>query len=169
MVGLGLLTVALLVAAVAGQYQVFSYLAALLIVGVVGASSIERGRRELDLHPYTGLLGGLLLLFLIGLTGIWLLWTPGQTEYTYVLGVPRSTLFYLVFIWVLPLLGAVYYAVLFPVVGGDEVVSDIMTEVRSHQSREEFPLAPERATVDAGGAGPGGAEGAGRTDGGDRE
>ncbi|MFC7154217.1 hypothetical protein ACFQPA_01945 [Halomarina halobia] len=150
MIGLCLVALGLLGTAVIGEYRLFSYLAALLIVGVVGASSIERAGREFDLGPYTLLLGWVLGTFVVGLSAIWLLWTPGQTEYAYALGLPQSTLAYVVFIWLLPLVGAVYYSVLFPRIGGDDVVDEIMAEARTAQSREAFPLSPEQPAVGSG-------------------
>lgn len=145
MTGLGLVALAALLAAAAGAFRAFSYLAAILIVGTVASSSVERWGSEFDLAPYGGLAAGLLATFVVGVTAIWLLWTPGQTEFTYVLGVPSSTLAYLVFLWILPLFGTVYYALrLFPTVGGDDVVEEIMAEAREAQSRERYPLAPER-------------------------
>jgi hypothetical protein len=143
MTAIALLSTAALVAAVLGTYRVFSYVAAVLIVAVVLGASVERGRSELDLSPYVGLGAGLLATFLVGLTAIWLLWTPGSGEFTYTLGMPQSTLAYLVFIWLLPLFGAVYYAVLFPAIGSEAVVDDIMTEARAAQSDGRYPLTPD--------------------------
>ncbi|WP_254545250.1 hypothetical protein [Halomarina pelagica] len=163
-IALCVVALGLLGAAALGAYRVFSYLAALFIVGVVGASSIERAGREFDLHPYGGLLAGLLGTFVVGLTGIWLLWRPGLTEYTYVLGLPRSTFVYVVFIWLLPLAGAVYYAVLFPQIGSDEVVDEIMVEARTAQSNEAFPLSPEQPAVGSGARRTDGGAGGGETE-----
>ncbi|MFC5973016.1 hypothetical protein ACFPYI_16910 [Halomarina salina] len=142
MATVGVLSVAALVTAVLGTYRVFSYVAALLIVTTVVASSAERGVRELDVSPYAGLGAGLLVTFVAGLSAIWLLWTPGSGEFTYTLGMPQATLSYLVFIWILPLLGAVYYALLFPAIGGDDVVDDIMAEARAAQADGRYPLTP---------------------------
>ena len=142
MTPIGLLSVAALVAAVVGSYRVFSYVAAVLIVSVVVSASVERGASEFDLSPYAGLGVGLLATFLAGLTAIWLLWTPGSGEFTYTLGMPQSTLAYLVFIWLLPLLGPVYYAFLFPAIGSDEVVEDILDEASDAQSTGRYPLTP---------------------------
>lgn len=142
MATVGVLSVAALVAAVVGTYRVFSYVAAVLIVSVVVGSSVERGRREFDLSPYVGLGAGLLATFLAGLTAIWTLWTPGSGEFTYVFGIPSATLSYLVFIWILPLFGAVYYAILFPEIGSDGIVDDIMDEARDAQSGGRYPLTP---------------------------
>ncbi|MWG36175.1 hypothetical protein GQS65_17065 [Halomarina oriensis] len=142
MATVGVLSVAALVTAVGGTYRAFSYVAAVLIVSVVVGASVERGRREFDLSPYVGLGAGLLATFLAGLTTIWYFWTPGSGEFTYVFGVPSATLSYLVFIWILPLLGAIYYAVLFPEIGSDDVVDDIMAEARDAQSERRYPLTP---------------------------
>lgn len=148
---IGLVSLFLLVAAAVDSFRAFSYLAALLIVGVIASASVERRNREIDLAPYTGLAGGLLASFLIGLTAIWLLWTPGQGEFRYVLGVPASTLAYLVFLWVLPTLASVYYALsLFPAIGSDEVVDDIADRARTAQADADrpYPLAPDRIDVE---------------------
>ncbi len=136
------LSVALLVAAAIGAYRVFSYLAALFILTTVASAAIERADDEFDIAPYTGLVAGLGVLFLIGLTGIWLTWSPGTTEFTYVFGLPLSTFLYVLFLWGLPLLGAIYYSVIFDRIGGDEVVEGIRSDAREAQSDRSFPLAP---------------------------
>ena len=158
-----LLAAGLLVAAAVRTYHVFSYLAAGFIVVVVGASSVERNESGWDLAPYNGLVLGLAAVFVTGLTGIWLLWSPGVSSYTYVLGLPRSTLVYFVFLWLLPILGAFYYAFVFPDIGGavaDTIVDDAHDIQRS--AGESFPLAPGSVETDGGAA----ASDAG-TDGGD--
>lgn len=144
MIGIGGLSVALLVAAAIGTYRLFSYLAALLILATVASASIERADRELDPAPYAGLLGWLAATFLVGLTSIWLLWDPNATEYSYVLGLPPSTFVYFLFIWLLPILGAVYYSMIFERIGGEAIVDDIIERAREAQKREELPLAPQR-------------------------
>lgn len=140
---IALLAGGLLLAGAIGSYRVFSYLAALFIVGVIGAASIERNDSEFDLAPYSRLLVGFTATFGIGLTGIWLLWHPGTTEYTYLLGLPTSTLIYVVFIWLLPILGAVYYALVFQSIGDEQVVDGILRDVRAVQRNEEYPLSPD--------------------------
>jgi hypothetical protein len=142
---IGGLSLAALVAAAIGAFRVFSYLSIGIIVGSLLCSSIERWGRELDLSPYRGLAGGLLATFLVGVTAIWVLWSPGQTEFTYVLGLPSSTFAYLLFIWILPLFGTLYYAIsLFPTIGSDDVVERIMADAREAQSGNAYPLTPER-------------------------
>lgn len=146
-----LLSAGLLVCAATGVYRTFSYLAAGFIVVVVGASSVERNESGWDLAPYNGLVLGLAAVFVVGLTGIWLLWSPGVTSYTYVLGLPTSTLVYVVFIWLLPILGAFYYALVFPDVGGavaDTIVDDAHDIQRT--SDDSFPLAAGFAGTDGG-------------------
>lgn len=139
----GVLAVAALVVAALGFYRVFSYLAAALIVGVLPVAAIERGSREFDLAPYTGIVAGLAVLFGIGLTGIWVLWNPDVTSYSYVLGIPRSTFVYILFIWLLPLLAPVYYAVsVFDDTANDELVSEVMDDARRAQRDADLPLAP---------------------------
>lgn len=150
---IAVLAIALLVAAGIGQYRLFSYLAALFIVANFGAASIERNRGELDLAPYTWLLVGLGAIFVAGFTIIWLQWSPGVTEYTYVLGLPVSTLAYFVFLWLLPILGAVYYSLVFPDIGSDDVVDDIMSDVRQVQRQQRFPLSVARPGSDGGSSG----------------
>jgi hypothetical protein len=141
---IGTLSVALLVAAAMGTYRVFSYLGAVFILTTLASASVERADGEFDLAPYTGLVAGLGVLFLIGLTGIWLTWSPGTTEFTYVLGLPTSTFFYVLFLWALPLLGAIYYSVVFDRIGGEAVVEAIMSDARAAQSDGSFPLVPRR-------------------------
>lgn len=147
---IALLAVGLLLAGATGLYRVFSYFAAVFIVTVLGAASIERNDRELDLAPYSWLVIGLGATFVIGLTGIWLRWQPGTTEYTYVLGLPASTLIYVVFLWLLPILGAVYYALVFPSIGNERVVDDIMSDVRRIQRTERCPMSPSHPEADGG-------------------
>lgn len=142
MAGLGGVSVALLIAAAVGTYRLFSYLAAVLILGTIASATVERTDREHSFAPYTGLLVGLAVLFFVGLTGIWLTWSPGTSEYTYVLGVPISTLFYFVFIWLLPIVGAIYYSLLFDRIGSDEIVDEIIGHAREAQRGARFPLAP---------------------------
>ncbi|WP_233274667.1 hypothetical protein [Haladaptatus cibarius] len=154
---IAVLAVALLVAAATGLYRAFSYLAALFIVANFGVASIERNDGELNLAPYSPLLLGLGAVFTIGFTVIWLQWNPSVTEYTYVLGLPIPTLAYFGFLWLLPILGAFYYAFAFPKIGSDDVVDDIMTDVRQVQRRNRFPLSAAQAEADgartSGGAG----------------
>lgn len=159
-----LLSVGLLVVAVTGAYRVFSYLAAGFIVAVVGVSSVERNESGWDLAPYNGLVVGLAAVFVAGLTGIWLLWSPGVESYEYVLGLPTSTLVYVAFIWLLPILGAFYYAIVFPTIGGavaDTIVDDAHDIQRV--SGESFPLAAGPVGTDGGAA----ANAPGTDDGGD--
>ena len=144
MAAIGVLALGALVVTILGSFRALSYIAALLIVGVVASSSIERGSRELDLAPYWGLLGLLAATFLAGVTAIWLLWTPGQTEYAYVFGIPQATLAYLVLIWLVPLVGAILYSLRFPAIGSDEIVDGIMERARSAQEGRRLPLTPDR-------------------------
>jgi hypothetical protein len=146
---LGLLAAALLVAAALQAYRVFSYLAVGLLVGSIGVASIERNANELDVSPYNGLVVGWAAVFAAGFTGIWLLWTPSVTSYSYVLGLPTSTLVYVVCIWLLPILGAFYYAFVFPEIGEDDVVDDIMEDAREAQRGRNLPLA-SRVEADGG-------------------
>jgi hypothetical protein len=146
MAAIGLLSLGALVATAVGAFRAFSYIAALLIVGVIASSSIERGTREFALEPYRGLIWLLAAAFLAGVTAIWLLWSPGQTEYEYVLGVPRATLAYLLLLWIVPLGGAVLYSLRFPAIGSGGVVDDIMERARSAQDERRLPLAPERTS-----------------------
>ncbi|EMA38605.1 hypothetical protein [Halococcus hamelinensis] len=143
----GTLSVAALLVAALGLYRVFSYLAGALIVAVLPLAAVERGDRELDVTPYTGLVAGLGLLFAVGLTGIWLLWDPGTASESYLLGVPQSTFVYILFLWLLPLLAPVYYAVsVFNETANEELVADVMDDARQAQRETDFPLAPSRST-----------------------
>jgi hypothetical protein len=152
MTGIAVLSLAVLIGTALETYRVVSVLAAVLIVAAVAVGAAERPDTAFALSPYRGLLAGLLLTFFVGLAGIWLFYTPGQTDYTYVLGLPASTLSYLVFIWILPLFGALYYSYLFPAVGGEDIVEEIMTEARTRQAEDdqEYPLAAERTQGDGG-------------------
>ncbi|WP_435155487.1 hypothetical protein [Haladaptatus sp. DFWS20] len=163
MATIAVLAVGLLVSAAIENYHVFSYLAALFIVANFAASSIERHDGELDLAPYTWLLVALLAIFVAGFTIIWLRWNPSVTEYTYVLGLPVPTLAYFVFLWLLPILGALYYALVFPDIGSDDVVDDIMSDVRQVQRRKQYPLSVARTEPDGGSD-----DESPQTDGGDR-
>ncbi|WP_336344752.1 hypothetical protein [Halalkalicoccus ordinarius] len=143
----GLLSAALLVTAAIGTYRLFSYLAALLILGTIATASIETNEREWSLAPYTGMIAGLTAVFLIGLTGIWLLWDPNAAEITYdsyVLGVPVSTFVYFLFLWLLPPVGAIYYSLIFDRIGSEEIVDSILEDAREAQQGANLPLTPER-------------------------
>jgi hypothetical protein len=155
---IAVLAVALLVAAATGAYRLFSYGAALFIVANFAAAAIERNDGELNLTPYTWLVVGLAVVFAAGFTLIWLQWHPGVTDYTYLLGLPTSTLSYVVFLWLLPILGALYYALVFPDIGGDDVVDDLMDDVRRAQRGKQFPMSVARTDSDGGDSGdePGG-------------
>lgn len=152
MATIAVLAVGLLVSAAIENYHIFSYLAALFIVANFAASSIERHDGELNLAPYTWLLVGLGAIFVAGFTIIWLRWSPGVTEYTYMLGLPVPTLAYFVFLWLLPILGALYYALVFPTIGSDDVVDEIMSDVRQVQRRKQYPLSVARTEPDGGAA-----------------
>ncbi|QFU83676.1 hypothetical protein [Natronorubrum aibiense] len=141
---IGVLSLGALVTANLGLYRVFSFIGAAFILAVIASATIERGDRDFDLDPYTGLIGGLTVFFLLGLGGIWLTWEPGVTEYTYVLGIPIPTLIYFGFIWLLPLTAAVYYSLIFDRIAGEEIVDDIIDSARKHQRQTSFPLAPEQ-------------------------
>lgn len=143
MAGIGGISVALLVVGALGWYRVFSYLAALLILATFAVPAIEANERELDLAPFTGLVGGLGALFFVGLTGIWLLWEPGVEEYSYVLGLPEATFVYFLFLWFLPLLGAIYYSLIFDRIGSEEIVDGILAEAREAQREHSYPLTSE--------------------------
>ena len=143
MTGIALLAAGALVAASLGAYRVFSYVAAVFILAVVASASIEHDGSALE--PYTGLIAGLTVVFLGGLTGIWLLWSPDVTSYTYVLGVPRPTLVYFAFLWLAPAFAAIYYSVMvFDRIGSDAVVDEIISEARDRQQRADLPLEPRR-------------------------
>ncbi|WP_394741992.1 hypothetical protein [Natronococcus roseus] len=141
---IGVLSVVALVTAALGLYRVFSFVGAATILAVFAVATIERNGSELDLAPYTGLIGILGAFFVAGLAGIWLTWEPGVTDYSYVLGVPTSTLIYFGFIWLLPLTCAVYYSLLFDRVASEEIVEGILEDARKAQRGESLPLASEQ-------------------------
>jgi hypothetical protein len=146
-----ILSVGLLVTAVIGAFRAFSYLSAALILAMFATAAIEHAERELDLAAYAGLIALFAILFGIGITGIWLLWQPGMSNYTYILGLPQSTFVYMVFLWLLPSLGSVYYAaVIFPKIGNDETVNKIMTDAQQAQYNEEFVLSTEHPETNGG-------------------
>ncbi|QSW98970.1 hypothetical protein [Haloterrigena alkaliphila] len=146
---IGVLSLGALGTAMLGLYRLFSFVAAALILAVIASATIERSDGDPDLAPYTGLIGALAAFLLIGLVGIWLTWEPGMTEYSYVLGVPTSTLLYFGFIWLLPLTAAIYYSLVFDRIAGDEIVDDVIESARERQRRESFPLAPEQPSPTA--------------------
>jgi hypothetical protein len=141
---IGVLSVVALVTAALGLYRVFSFVGAAVILSVFAVATIERNGRDPNLAPYTGLIAVLGLFFVAGLTGIWLTWEPGVADYSYVLGVPTSTLIYFGFIWLLPLTCAIYYSLMFDRVASEEIVEGILEEAREVQRRESLPLAPEQ-------------------------
>ncbi|WP_440764949.1 hypothetical protein [Natronorubrum sp. DTA7] len=143
---LGVLSLIALITASLGLYRAFSFVGAAVILTVIASATIERSDGDPDFAPYTGLIGALATFFLIGLGGIWLTWEPGTAEYSYVLGVPVSTLIYFGFIWLLPLTAAIYYSLIFDRIASDEIVDDIIESARERQRRESFPLAPEQPT-----------------------
>lgn len=138
---------AILVAALFEAYVVMSYLAAILIVGTFAVATIEEGDRELDIAPYVGIIGGLAASFLIGLTIIWLTWNPESAATgPYVLGMPIPTAAYIVFIWFLPFLAPIYYAVgAFSRIVDSERVDAIIEDAREVQSSRMVP--PPLATA----------------------
>ncbi|SEQ04715.1 hypothetical protein [Natrinema salaciae] len=147
MTGIGALAVGALVTASLGLYRTFSAVAAVFILAVIASASVEH--RGSSLGPYTGLVAGLAVLFVAGLAGIWLLWSPGVTSYTYALGVPRPTLVYFALLWLGPALAAIYYSVIFDRIGSEDIVDEIITEARNRQRRTDLPLAPQRTDATA--------------------
>ncbi|WP_436343745.1 hypothetical protein [Natronorubrum sp. FCH18a] len=143
---IGVLSLIGLVTASLELYRVFSFVGALIILSVIASATIERSDSDPDIAPYTGLIGALAAFFLVGLGGIWLTWEPGTTEFSYVLGVPASTLIYYGLIWLAPLTAAVYYSLIFDRIAGEEIVDDIIGSARERQREESFPLAPEQPT-----------------------
>lgn len=137
-----LLAVGALLTASLELYRVFSYVAAVFILAVVASASTEH--RGSALEPYTGLVAGLAGVFLAGLTGIWLLWSPNVTGYSYVLGVPLPTFVYFVLLWLAPAFAALYYSLRFERIGGEAIVDDIIDEARDRQRGADLPLAPQR-------------------------
>jgi len=138
----GLLALGALITASLGWYRVFSFVAAVFILAVVASATVEH--RGSLLAPYTGLIAALAGTFIAGLTGIWLVWSPDVTSYTYALGVPRPTLVYFVFLWLVPAFIAIYYSLIFDRIGSEAIVDDIITEARNRQREGDLPLAPRR-------------------------
>lgn len=143
---IGVLSLGALLTASLGLYRIFSFVTATLILSVIAATTIERNDRDPDLAPYTKLIGGLATYFFVGLAGIWLTWEPGVTEYSYVLGVPLPTLLFFTFIWLLPMTGTIYYALIFDRITDEDIVEDIVDSARERQREQAFPLAPEQPT-----------------------
>ncbi|WP_185715469.1 hypothetical protein [Halocatena pleomorpha] len=142
MSAIALLGGSLLLAGCVGMYRLFSYVAALFIVAVLGTASLERNGSELDLAPYSRLVLGLGTIFFSGLTGIWFGWHLRTTDYTYLLGLPTSTMTYVVFLWLLPIFGAVYYALVFPSTGRRQIVDSILRDCGRAQRATRYPLVP---------------------------
>ena len=137
-----LLAVGALITASLGWFRAFSYIAATFILGVVGSASTEHGGSFLE--PYTDLVAGLAGTFFAGLTGIWLLWHPDVSSYSYVLGVPTATFVYFTLLWVAPALMAIYYSLIFDRIGSEQIVDEIINEARNRQRESDLPLAPKR-------------------------
>lgn len=152
MIGISVLCLAALIAAALELYRPFSYLAAGIILAVIAAAATEQNERELSLEPYTGIVAGMGVLFLIGLTGVWLTWDPTVTEYEYVLGLPVPTLIYFAFIWFLPLGIAIYYSLIFDRIGSEEIVEEIIRDARRKQEERAYPLAPNNSDRETGGS-----------------
>lgn len=126
-----------------GWFRTFSFVSALVILLVIAMPAMENTDGTF-FQPYTGLIVILGSSFAIGLTGIWITWDPTVTEYTYVLGVPVPTLFYFVFIWLVPTFSALYYAFVFDRVASEEIVEDIINTAHTRQREQQFPLAIEQ-------------------------
>lgn len=122
-------------------YRVFSYVAAGFILTMIATASIEN--RDSSFAPYNGLIGGLAIMFLVGLTGIWLLWNPSVTSYNYTLGMPRAMLVHVLFLFIAPALWSIYYALIFDRISGEQIVEDIISEARERQQGRNLPLEPE--------------------------
>lgn len=144
MATIAILCLVALVSGSLGLYRTFSFVGAAIILAVVASAAIEQNDRERSIAPYTGIVAIFAVTFLAGLVGIWLTWEPGQTEYSYAMGVPVPTLVYFVFIWLLPLTASIYYALIFDRVASEEIVDEILEEARSQQQGRSFPLAAER-------------------------
>lgn len=140
----GVLSIGALVTASLGWYRLFSYLAAAFILAVVASATTEQNDAAFDIAPYTGIVAALGVAFGLGLSGIWLLWEPGVTEYSYTLGVPTATLVYFGFIWLFPTFVAIAYSLLFDRIAGEAIVDDIIGDARDRQADESFPLEPTR-------------------------
>lgn len=150
---IGLFALGALITASLGWYRVFSYIAAVFILAVVASASVEH--RGPVLAPYTGLVAILAGTFIAGLTGIWLLWSPDVTSYTYALGVPRPTLVYFALLWLVPAFTAIYYSLIFDRIGSEAIVDNIISEARNRQREADLPLAPRQIdrTTSADGSG----------------
>lgn len=133
------LSTAVLVAAVFEAYLVMSYLAATLIAGTLAVATIEEGDRELNIAPFVGIVGGLGVSFVVGLTIIWLTWNPNGAG-PYLLGMPVPTTAYVVFLWFLPFLAPLYYSIgAFDQVVTSEGVQSTIEDARAVQAASEVP------------------------------
>lgn len=135
------LAVGALITASFELYRVFSYVAAGFILTIIATASVEN--RNSSFAPYNGLIGGLAVMFLVGLTGIWLFWSPGVTSYNYTLGLPRAMLVHILFLFIAPALWSIYYALIFDRISGEEIVEDIISEARERQQGKNLPLEPK--------------------------
>ncbi|MFC6769136.1 hypothetical protein [Natrinema soli] len=143
MAAIAILCLVALISGALDLYRAFSFVGAAIILAVVASAAIEQNDRELSIAPYTGIVAIFAASFLAGFVGIWLTWEPGQTEYSYAMGVPVPTLAYFAFIWLLPLTASIYYALIFDRIASEEIVDEILDEARSRQRGRSFPLAPE--------------------------
>ncbi|WP_049900551.1 hypothetical protein [Natrinema altunense] len=139
---IGLLALGALVTASLGWYRVFSYVAAVFILAVVASATVEH--RGSLLAPFNGLVTVLAGAFIAGLTGIWVLWSPDVTSYTYAFGVPRPTLVYFALLWLVPAFTAIYFSLIFDRIGSEAIVDTIISEARSRQRDADLPLVPRR-------------------------
>lgn len=144
MILIALFAAAFLVAAAFESAIALSYISILFIVAVASAAAIETRDSELDIRPLGGVIVGLGVIFLIGMTGIWLTWSPGMEagEYSYIVGLPTSTAIYLGLIWLVPFLVTVYYSIgPFEETINDEVIDTVLDEAQEAQTEADLPMA----------------------------
>lgn len=147
---IALLAGAFLVAGMIGSTVALSYIAVLFILSVFSVGAIENNSRELDIRPYRGIILSLGVLLLLGMTGIWLTWSPGMSAsaYTYTFGLPTPTAIFITFIWFLPYFVTVYYAIgPFDKTINNKVIDSIMADAQDAQEQSEFPMASAKETA----------------------
>lgn len=128
-----------------GSALLLSYASVFFILAVGVVPTIEQHDNEMDIAPYGGIIAVWAVLFLVGITGIWMTWNPGMAaeEYTYVLGLPLPTAIYLAFLWFLPFAVPVYYALnVFEKTVEQETIDTIIDDARSAQKDGDYDLLP---------------------------
>lgn len=137
--------VAYLGAALIRSIMAFTFITVGLLVITLLTAAIEKHDSELDVDPYGPFLAAYGLSLLVGLGYTLLSGTLEVTadSFTYVLGMPVSTLLVFVFVWIIPTVGgSLYFAYrLFPKVNELSRLADIKSDAKRAQQSGQFDLA----------------------------